>query len=130
MYDLVCLKIRGLTMNKTLPRVHRFANLQFQPRFEYGEQAAAIQVCGADDMSELASGYGRLTNARFPWTIKYDEILIVLEGELTVHANGETLTAGLFDSIWLPKGTSLEYEAENALILYAIHPANWAEHEN
>ena len=113
-------------MNKSLPRVHRFANLQFQPRFEYGDQAAAIQVCGAEDMSEL----GRLTNARFPWTIKYDEILIVLEGELTVHANGKSLTAGPFDSIWLPKGTSLEYEAENALIVYAIHPANWAENEN
>ena len=68
-------------MNKSLPRVHRFANLQFQPRFEYGDQAAAIQVCGAEDMSE-------------------------------------------------PKGTSLEYEAENALIVYAIHPANWAENEN
>ena len=117
-------------MNKSLPRVHRFANLQFQPRFEYGDQAAAIQVCGAEDMSELASGYGRLTNARFPWTIKYDEILIVLEGDLTVHANGKSLTAGPFDSIWLPKGTSLEYEAENALIVYAIHPANWAENEN
>ena len=54
----------------------------------------------------------------------------MLEGELTVHANGKSLTAGPFDSIWLPKGTSLEYEAENALIVYAIHPANWAENEN
>ena len=54
----------------------------------------------------------------------------MLEGELTVHVNGESLTAGQFDSIWLPKGTSVEYEAENALIVYAIHPANWAEHEN
>ena len=117
-------------MTQSQPRVHRFANLQFKPRFEYGDQAAAAQVCGTEDMSELASGYGRLTNARFPWTIKYDEILIVLEGELTVHTNGTSLTAGQFDSIWLPKGTSLEYEAENALIVYAIHPANWAEHEN
>ena len=117
-------------MTRSQPRVHRFANLKFQPRFEYSDQAAAAQVCGAEDMSELASGYGRLTNARFPWTIKYDEILIVLEGELTVHANCTSLTAGQFDSIWLPKGTSLEYKAENALIAYAIHPANWAEHEN
>ena len=117
-------------MGKSPPRVNRFADLNFQPRFEYGDQAAATQVCGAEDMSELASGYGRLTNARFPWKIKYDEILIVLEGELTVHVNGESLTAGQFDSIWLPKGTSVEYEAENALIVYAIHPANWAEHEN
>jgi ethanolamine utilization protein EutQ len=114
-------------MNKSPPRVHRFADLHLQPRFEYGDQAAAIQVCGAEDMSELASGYGRLNNVRFPWTIKYDEILIVLERALTVHANDTSFTVGRFDSIWLPKGTDLEYEAENALIAYAIHPANWAE---
>ena len=114
-------------MGKSPPRVHRFADLNFQPRFEYGDQAAATQVCGAEDMSELASGYGGLTNTHFPWTMKYDEILIVLEGELTVHANRTCFTAGPFDSIWLPKGTELEYEAENALIVYAIHPANWAE---
>ena len=114
-------------MGKSPPRVNRFADLNFQPRFEYGDQAAATQVCGAEDMSELASGYGRLTNAHFPWTIKYDEILIVLEGELTVHANSTRFTAGPFDSIWLPKVIELEYEAENALIVSDIHPANWAE---
>ena len=53
-------------MGKSPPRVNRFADLNFQPRFEYGDQAAATQVCGAEDMSELASGYGRLTNAHFP----------------------------------------------------------------
>lgn len=114
-------------MPKSPPRLNRFSDLNFQPRFEYGDQAAAAQVCGADDMSELASGFGRLTNARFPWTIKYDEILIVLEGELTVHTADGVFTAGPFDTIWLPEGTELEYEAENALIAYAIHPANWAD---
>jgi ethanolamine utilization protein EutQ len=107
--------------------VNRFADLIFQPRFEYGDQAQAVQICGPDDISELGSGFGRLTNARFPWTIKYDEIIIVLEGELTIHTDGKALKAGKFDSIWLPKGTELEYAAKNALIAYAIHPANWAE---
>lgn len=114
-------------MTKSPPRVNRFADLTFNPRFEYGEQAAAVQICGPDDMSELGAGFGRLTNARFPWTIKYDEILIVLEGEITIHIDGKTLKAGKHDSIWLPAGTALEYEAENALIAYAIHPANWAD---
>lgn len=111
---------------KSPPRVHRFAALTFQPRFEYGDQARAVQVCGPDDLSELGAGFGRLTNARFPWTIKYDEIIFVLEGTLRVHTDGKVLEAGRFDTIWLPKGTALEYEAEDALIAYAIHPANWA----
>ncbi|MDB4558720.1 cupin domain-containing protein [Amylibacter sp.] len=114
-------------MSKSPPRVNRFADLTFNPRFEYGDQAAAVQICGPDDMSELAAGFGRLTNARFAWTIKYDEIIIVLEGELTIYTGGETLTAGKHDSIWLPAGTELEYAAKDALISFAIHPANWAD---
>ena len=113
-------------MPKSPPRVHRFAELQFKPRFEYGDQAQAVQVCGPDDMSELGAGFGRLVNARFPWTIKYDEILIVLQGDLRVHTADGVIEAGPFDSIWLPAGTELEYEAKDALIAYAIHPADWA----
>jgi hypothetical protein len=32
------------------------------------------------------------------------------------------------DSIWLPAGTALEYDAETVLVCYSIHPSNW--HEN
>ena len=109
------------------PRAIPFKGLTFQPRFEYGDQAQAAQICGAEDMSELAAGFARMTNARFPWTIKYDEILLVLEGDLTVHTAEGSFSAGPHDAIWLPKGTALEYEAENALVFYAIHPANWAD---
>lgn len=113
-------------MPKSPPRVNRFQELTFSERFEYGDQASAVQICGPDDMSELGAGFGRLKNARFPWTIKYDEIIIVLDGELTIHTGGKELVARKHDSIWLPAGTELEYAAKDALIAYAIHPANWA----
>ena len=51
----------------------------------------------------------------------------VFEGELTLHANGTPHVLGPRDSIWIPAGTELVYEAENALVHYAIHPANWSE---
>lgn len=111
----------------TQPRVTAFNDLSFQRRFEYGDQAQAAPICGADDLIELGAGFGRMTNARFPWTIRYDEVLLVVEGELTVHTAEGALKAGPKDTIFLPKGTALEYEAESALIFYAIHPANWAE---
>jgi len=33
------------------------------------------------------------------------------------------------DCIWLPTGTELIYEAESALIHFAIHPSNWHQVE-
>ncbi|MCP3880705.1 MAG: ethanolamine utilization protein EutQ [Sulfitobacter sp.] len=105
----------------------RFDELEFTPRFEYGEMAQVAGVCGSEDGTELGTGWGRMSNARIPWTIKYDEVLTVFEGVLRLHANGEVHELHPRDCIWLPAGTELVYEAESALIHFAIHPSNWAD---
>lgn len=110
----------------SIPKAVRFADLAFEPRFEHGEMAQLAAVCGPEQKTELGVGFARMTNAKIDWTIRYDEVLIVLSGELKVHTKSGTLTAGPRDSIWLPRGTELTYEAEDALVAYAIHPADWA----
>lgn len=110
---------------KSMLRVERFDGLSFAPRFEYGEMAEVAAVVGADDGAELGTGWGWLTHAMIPWTIQYDEVLTVFEGVLKLHANGEVHELQARDSIWLPSGTELIYEAESALIYFAIHPSNW-----
>jgi len=114
-----------MTHDKAATRLVRFDELEFAPRFEYGEMAQVAGICGADDGTELGTGWGRMTNAYIPWTIKYDEVLTVFEGVLKLHANGEVHELYARDCIWLPKGTELIYEAESALIHFAIHPSNW-----
>ena len=108
-------------------RLVPFTALEFSPRFEYGEMASVAGVCGADDGSELGVGWGRLTEAKIPWTTHYDEVLTVFEGELRLHAQGELHVLGPRDSIWLPAGTELVYEAEAALVHFAIHPSDWQD---
>ena len=112
---------------KAALRVERFDRLEFAPRFEYGEMAQVAGVCGDEDGTELGVGWGRLSNARIPWTIRYDEVLTVFGGLLRLHAGGAVHELGPRDSIWLPAGTELVYEAESALIHFAIHPSNWHE---
>ncbi len=107
-------------------RVERFHELEFAPRFEYGEMAEVSGICGVDDGTELGTGWGRLRDAWIPWTIKYDEVLTVFEGELRLHTDGVVHELRARDCIWLPKGTELIYEAKSALIHFAIHPANWS----
>lgn len=103
----------------------RFEDLEFAPRFEYGEMAQVAGICGAEDGTQLGAGWGRMTNARIPWTIKYDEVLTVFDGVLRLHASGEVYELRARDCIWLPRGTELIYEAEYALVHFAIHPSNW-----
>lgn len=87
--------------------------------------ARVAETCGAADGSELGAGWVRLSGARIPWIIRYDELLTVFEGTLRLHAGGEIYELGVRDSVWLPAGTTVIYEAEAALVHYAIHPANW-----
>ena len=118
-----------ISANKAEVRVECFDDLEFTPRFEYGEVAEVSAICSAEDGSELGVGWGRLSNARIPWTIKYDEVLTVFEGVLKLHAKGEVNELSARDSIWLPKGIELVYESESALIHFAIHPSNWHDTE-
>jgi len=71
-------------------------------------------------------GLVKLTSADIPWTIKYDEFILVLHGSFTVTTETEELTASAMQSIWLPAGTKLTYKSDQAFLLYAIHPTDWA----
>ena len=114
-----------MAKSKSAPRLQRFDEIEFAPRFEYGDMAEVAGVCGVDDGTELGVGWGRLHNASIPWTIRYDEVLTVFDGLLRVHADGETYELRPRDSLWLPEGTELVYEAESALVHFAIHPSDW-----
>ena len=81
-------------------------------------------LTGADQGTELGTGFGRMKNANLDWTVHYDEVLLVIEGHLTVRTAEDVFELGPKDSIWLPKGTELTYQAEEALIFFAVHPAS------
>lgn len=66
-------------------------------------------VVTADDGSSMAAGFMHWENAFFPWTLNYDEIDMVLEGELHVRHEGETMVAKAGDVMFIPKGSSIEF---------------------
>lgn len=108
-------------------QLQRFEDLSFSPRFEHGDMARLAELCGGSHGTALGAGWARLTRARIPWTIRYDEVLTVFEGELRLHADGTVHVLGPRDAIWLPAGTELVYEADEALVHFAIHPADWQD---
>lgn len=112
---------------RTSPRRIAFDALTFAPRFAYGDQASVVEVAGAGDGAALGAGFARFVDADIPWTVRYDEVLLVLEGAVTIHTDAGVLEAGPKDCVWLPKDTALRYVSKDALVFYAIHPSNWAE---
>ncbi|EJF6524585.1 ethanolamine utilization acetate kinase EutQ [Escherichia coli] len=79
-----------------------------------------------DDGSSMAAGFMQWEYAFFPWTLNYDEIDMVLEGELHVRHEGETMIAKAGDVMFIPKGSSIEFGTTSSVkFLYVAWPANW-----
>ena len=78
------------------------------------------------DGSSMAAGFMQWDNAFFPWTLNYDEIDMILEGELHVRHEGETMVAKAGDVMFIPKGSSIEFGTPSTVkFLYVAWPANW-----
>ncbi|MEM9911877.1 MAG: ethanolamine utilization protein EutQ [Pseudomonadota bacterium] len=114
-------------MAKAVPQVMHRDNRVFEPRFEHGDLAGIAEVTGSAHGTKLGTGFAKFHNAEIPWTVRYDEVILVLDGEMTVRTEQGDLHAYAQDCIWLPEGTELTYIADDALVFYAIEPANWAE---
>lgn len=85
-------------------------------------------VVGAEDGSSMGAGFMQWENAFFPWTLNYDEVDLVLDGELHIRQGDETLVGRPGDLLFIPKGSSIEFGTPSKVrFLYVAWPANWQE---
>jgi ethanolamine utilization protein EutQ len=84
-------------------------------------------VITAQDGAPIAAGFMTLHKGQFPWTLTYDEIEYVIEGELHIITD-DGVTVGLpGDVIFIPKNTKIEFATPSwAKFLYVTYPAEWA----
>jgi ethanolamine utilization protein EutQ len=95
---------------------------------EGGCQIGITDVVGTADGSSMGAGFMQWENAFFPWTLNYDEVDLVLEGELHIRQNGETLIGKAGDVLFIPRGSSIEFGTPTRVrFLYVAWPANWQE---
>jgi ethanolamine utilization protein EutQ (cupin superfamily) len=73
----------------------------------------------------ITIGYGRYGPRQgLRETMAVDDVMIVLEGQLTITANGSARTASPGDIVYMPKGEAVEIRAdeEGALTAYVTWP--------
>jgi len=80
------------------------------------------------DDSPVAAGYMTLEKGSFPWTLSYDEIDIILEGELVITRGNEVVQGGAGDVIFIPKGSSIVFSTPGKVrFVYVTYPTDWKE---
>jgi ethanolamine utilization protein EutQ len=89
-----------------------------------GRPVFIADVLDESNGETMSVGFARFDKgAANPWTVTYDEALVVTRGRLTVRSADGTETADAGEVIYLTKGTELVYEAEeDTEFVYVTYP--------
>ena len=99
-------------------------------RMDTGKSGDIVYTKDLFDLEEsprLGCGIMEMDHTTFDWTLNYDEIDYIIEGTLSIIKNGKKVTAGPGEIILIPRGSSIQFQAEeHARFLYITYPADWA----
>jgi ethanolamine utilization protein EutQ (cupin superfamily) len=77
----------------------------------------------------ITIGFGRYgPNQRIEETLGVDDVMVVLEGRLSVSTNAGTITAGPGEIVYMPKGESVTIRSheQGAITAYVTYP-HWQQ---
>lgn len=84
-------------------------------------------VITAEHGSPVAAGFMTFHKGSFPWTLTYDEVQFVIEGELHLTTAQGVTIGKPGDVLYVPKGTSLTFGTPSWVkFLYVTYPAEWS----
>ena len=87
-----------------------------------------VDVITDKDGSSMGAGFMEWDTCFFPWTLTYDEVDYIIEGELHIRCNGQTFIGRAGDVMFIPKNTSIEFGTPTTVkFFYVAYPANWSE---
>jgi ethanolamine utilization protein EutQ (cupin superfamily) len=95
-----------------------------------GNQTSICRAIGNDVSSTMGAGIETLERVSIEWTVTYDEILFIKEGEVFINSEGKRRRCVVGDIVWLPNGVSLVYEVpDKCTYFYALYPVDWAKRQ-
>ena len=115
------------------PRLHHVAGVHvmalepFPVELHRPEMDVRVRdVLGSDQGLPMAAGVLSLREGSFPWTLDYDEVEYVIEGELHITTADQQVVGRPGDVIAVPKGSSITFGTPSwARFLYVTYPADW-----
>ena len=111
-------------------KVVKMADVRME-QFTEGKTTPGMNVWLKDvvvtqDRSPMGAGFMSLDKGEMQWTLTYDEVDIVLEGELVITRGNEQVRGKTGDVIYIPKGSSITFGTSNwTRFVYVVFPVNW-----
>lgn len=116
------------------PRLHHVAGVHvmalepFPVELHRPEMDVRLRdVLGSDQGLPMSAGVMSLREGSFPWTLDYDEVEYVIEGELHITTADQQVVGHPGDVIAVPKGSAITFGTPSwTRFLYVTYPADWA----
>jgi ethanolamine utilization protein EutQ (cupin superfamily) len=102
------------------------------PFEEISQGLGAARAITAAGFTELGGGWVRMDGSGelADWTLRYDEVLYVVAGELEIACQGTTTVARPGQAILIGSGTTVTYRARpDTTVFFVLHPRDWAERD-
>lgn len=100
-------------------------------KFDTGKPSDNVylkDVFTLDQSKRLGCGIMEMTETTFDWTLSYDEISYVIEGELHININGKKVIVKQGELVHIPKDSTIQFCVPNyAKFMYTTYPADWAD---
>ena len=80
--------------------------------------------------TQLGGGFSRFTGEceLADWTLRYDEVFYVIEGELVIESGGTVTRGGPGEVLLIPAGTTVTYRSgPGTKAFFVLHPRDWAD---
>lgn len=91
-----------------------------------GDRVYTRDLFTLQESLRLGAGIMEMTDTAFPWTLNYDEMDYVISGRLDILINGDKISAGPGELLYIPKGSSIQFSVTgHARFLYFVYPADW-----
>ncbi|MPQ42894.1 cupin domain-containing protein [Clostridium tarantellae] len=80
-----------------------------------------------EESPRLGCGIMEMKETTFDWTLNYDEIDYIIEGQLDAIIDGRKVSAKAGELMLIPNGSSIKFSVPDyARFIYITYPADWA----
>ena len=107
------------------PKVFRRATTEFKPYGEGFGTASIARLVGPQDSLTMGAYLARFDERPVSWTVRYDEVIVCVEGLFRLTTGGAIHELQPGDVIWLPRDTGVVYDGVHSLVFIAIAPVDW-----
>ena len=118
-----------MTVRKMTVRKFALTDVSFARSPGQDGEVFAANVIDQRHGAPVSIGFGRYApNQSLVETIAVDDVMVVLQGQLSVSSDGSTVTAGAGEIVHMPKGSAVTIRShdEGAVTAYVTYP-HWQQ---